>query len=280
MFEDIPPKQKQPLLAVGRFAQATQLSRKALRLYEQMAILAPVFIDRYTGYRYYSVDQIERARFIRLLRAMEMPLATIQQVLDTDTNQGAIQIIMDCQKEFEERTYQVQRAYHKVLAYLNKEELEMTIEISEQEIPAFYIVGLEKSITVPAFQELIPEALESLFDIIKKSGREVSGDPICFYYGPVNESDDGPVEICVPIQEKIESYNAFSCRQIPKHRVAIGKATIVQSQYPQILETWDAVIGWVHHHHFSLDEAVSCYEIWHEDNSISVAQPFISNMII
>ena len=36
---------KKGYLAAGRFAQAAQLSRKALRLYDQLGILVPEYVD-------------------------------------------------------------------------------------------------------------------------------------------------------------------------------------------------------------------------------------------
>ena len=65
-------------MQIGRFMRLTQLSRKALRLYEQQHILVPAAIDAQSGYRFYADEQIEVARLIRLLRGMEMPLALVR----------------------------------------------------------------------------------------------------------------------------------------------------------------------------------------------------------
>ena len=62
------------LLAIGTFANAAQLSLKALRLYAQLGILPPSYVDPDSGYRYYHADQLHRARLIRMLRQIDMPL--------------------------------------------------------------------------------------------------------------------------------------------------------------------------------------------------------------
>src|SRR5215510_14387703 len=69
------------LITISIFASSTQLSLKALRLYDQLDILKPVYTDPSSGYRYYHVDQLQTARLIRMMRLMDMPLATIRQVL-------------------------------------------------------------------------------------------------------------------------------------------------------------------------------------------------------
>lgn len=70
-------------LTIGQFGRLAQLSRKALRLYDDKGLLAPTRIDPDSGYRYYTRAQIAQARHIRLLRLMEMPLETIAMVLTT-----------------------------------------------------------------------------------------------------------------------------------------------------------------------------------------------------
>jgi DNA-binding transcriptional MerR regulator len=69
------------LLSIGDFVQASRLSRKALRLYDERHLLRPAYTDPDSGYRYYQPDQLVTARLIRELRQIEMPLSIIQQVL-------------------------------------------------------------------------------------------------------------------------------------------------------------------------------------------------------
>ena len=73
------------LVPIGQFAALTRLSLKALRLYDENGLLRPARIDPDTGYRYYRLEQAERARLIRLLRAAEMPLAGIAAFLAEPT---------------------------------------------------------------------------------------------------------------------------------------------------------------------------------------------------
>jgi DNA-binding transcriptional MerR regulator len=69
------------LLPIGRFAKLTQLTVKALRLYDQLGLLQPARVDRATGYRYYALAQVELAERIRLLRSLEVPLDEVREIL-------------------------------------------------------------------------------------------------------------------------------------------------------------------------------------------------------
>ena len=55
-------------LGPAGFSAATGLSVKALRLYDERGLLAPARVDRATGYRRYTEDQIATAGRIALLR--------------------------------------------------------------------------------------------------------------------------------------------------------------------------------------------------------------------
>ncbi|MCA9971621.1 MAG: MerR family transcriptional regulator, partial [Anaerolineales bacterium] len=68
-------------LSIGQFGRLSQLSRKALRLYDERGLLVPAWTDPASGYRYYTRAQVDVARRIRLLRTMEMPLEGIAAVL-------------------------------------------------------------------------------------------------------------------------------------------------------------------------------------------------------
>ena len=71
-------------LSIGRFARLTGLSIGALRHYDELDLLRPVEVDRFTAYRYYAADQVEIGRAIARLRDLEVPLEEIRAVLGTD----------------------------------------------------------------------------------------------------------------------------------------------------------------------------------------------------
>ena len=69
------------LLSIGRFAQLTGLTAKALRHYDELGLLRPAYVDDFTGYRWYSLEQARDAVAIRRLRSFELPLDEIAEVL-------------------------------------------------------------------------------------------------------------------------------------------------------------------------------------------------------
>ena len=62
-------------LKIGEFSKMMQVTVKTLRLYEQKGLLQPHEVDEWTGYRYYSIVQMQRLSTIRTLQGMGFSLA-------------------------------------------------------------------------------------------------------------------------------------------------------------------------------------------------------------
>src|SRR5215469_11569962 len=71
-------------MGIGLFSFRSGLSIPALRHYDEVGLLAPAFVDPQTGYRRYHADQIRAARLICGLRAVDLPIEEIQQVVGQD----------------------------------------------------------------------------------------------------------------------------------------------------------------------------------------------------
>ena len=69
------------LMSIGDFARASGLSHKALRLYDDSGLLAPVYVDPRSGYRFYDPAQLAAARLVGELRRVGMPLAQVAEVV-------------------------------------------------------------------------------------------------------------------------------------------------------------------------------------------------------
>lgn len=86
------------LMPIGRFARLTGLTVKALRHYDELGLLPPAAVDRETGYRSYSSEQVHRAETIRLLRRLELPLDDVAALLDTDDPALVRRVLVDHQR--------------------------------------------------------------------------------------------------------------------------------------------------------------------------------------
>jgi protein phosphatase len=77
------------LMTSGAFARASGLTRKALRLYDELGLLSPAAVDPVSQYRLYDRAQLEQARLVAWLRRLGMPLAAIREVSTLPPAQAA-----------------------------------------------------------------------------------------------------------------------------------------------------------------------------------------------
>ena len=80
------------LMTSGAFARASGLSRKALRLYDELGLLRPAQVDPVSQYRRYDPAQLEQARLVAWLRRLGMPLARIRAVSTLPRVQAAAEL--------------------------------------------------------------------------------------------------------------------------------------------------------------------------------------------
>lgn len=71
---------------IGQAAEASGISRKMIRYYEETGLLPPVRRSE-SGYRYYSDDDIRRLQFIRRARDMGFSLERISLLLSLWQNE-------------------------------------------------------------------------------------------------------------------------------------------------------------------------------------------------
>ncbi|HLO35248.1 MAG TPA: helix-turn-helix domain-containing protein [Candidatus Deferrimicrobium sp.] len=102
------------LLSIGRFARLAGLSVGALRHYDELDLLRPADIDRFTGYRRYRRAQLETARTIARLRDLELPLDEIREVLAMDDPGEQRRRLATHRARIEARTNRLTRLLHVV----------------------------------------------------------------------------------------------------------------------------------------------------------------------
>jgi DNA-binding transcriptional MerR regulator len=70
------------MIKIGEFSKLVQVPVPTLRYYDQLGLLKPVEVDRFTGYRYYSASQLPRLHRILALKGLGFSLEQIGAVLD------------------------------------------------------------------------------------------------------------------------------------------------------------------------------------------------------
>src|SRR5215510_11535898 len=70
------------MIRIGEFSKLVQVPVATLRYYDQVGLLKPVEVDRFTGYRYYTAGQLPRLHRVLALKGLGFSLEQIAIVLD------------------------------------------------------------------------------------------------------------------------------------------------------------------------------------------------------
>ena len=92
------------MLKIGDFSRVAHVTVKALRHYGQLGLLHPAWVDRFSGYRYYSVEQLSRLNRILALKELGFSLEQIGGMLDHPLGVDELRSILHEKRlEMEER---------------------------------------------------------------------------------------------------------------------------------------------------------------------------------
>jgi DNA-binding transcriptional MerR regulator len=157
------------LIPIGRFAQITRLSLKALRLYGETGLLPPVYVDPESGYRYYSLAQAAVAARIRLLRSVDMSLEDIQTALQAPNEAAVGQLLAKQQQRLSARITRDQEALLLLQRIVEKPDRFLAFAAQVKEVPEQTYLSLHQHAAYGTFGPVIRSALITLIEFAARS---------------------------------------------------------------------------------------------------------------
>jgi DNA-binding transcriptional MerR regulator len=233
------------LMPIGAFARRTRLSLKALRLYDELGLLAPASVDQWTGYRAYSESQIASARLIRLLRGLDMPLERIRPIVSLPSREAATEV-----RAFWREVDASHAVKSRLVAFVERYlegKGDAMFAVSTREVPAQAVVSMTRAVTVKDLVPFLMEAHDRLSERLTAAGAQPDQPWFVIYHGEVNEDSDGPVEVCLPYRGSSQptADDEVGVRIEPAHREAFTTISRAQTQFPEILDAYAAVEHWI-----------------------------------
>jgi len=256
--------QPKDLFSIGGFASLTRLSIKALRLYDQLGILQPLHIDHQSGYRYYGVGQLPSARLIRILREMDMPLVTIRQVLTAWIVSSPVEaetLVRDYVEQREKQVEQIRGQIQQVIQIVHQEVEPMSLEVNVRKVESQQALSITHHIKVNKLDSTIKSSLDAMYAILKEQKLETAGVPLGIYHGAINEQEDGPIEICLPVNGEVRGRGEVQVKQLQGGDAACVMMLGAQCDFPAILGAYDAAADWINKNGYAMAE--SPREVWY-----------------
>lgn len=273
---------REKLLGIGSFAEATMLSPKALRLYDERGLLVPVLVDRFSGYRYYAPEQCGQGRIISMLRAADMSLDAIAAFMGKATGDpaAALEQLLEHEAAIRSNTESISTLLAQVRAHLGGNPVENVMSVLE---PERHLLAVMLRCTVRDLDEGIESRLRTLHAMALDRGLNVTGPPFGIFHGEITEDSDGPLEVCLPVDALAGIASDESADPVRSYRLAGGRYASVtvsgpETDFPAILAAYDRVCGWIES--AGGTQVGPPHEIWHvlpwaaEATEMTIAWPY------
>jgi DNA-binding transcriptional MerR regulator len=231
-------------MTTGEFSRRSQLSIKALRLYDRLGLLTPAAVDGRNGYRTYDESQLFTARLIVLLRGLAIPLPEVARVVAAAGPEAAD--LIESYWAAQERRFAAQR---QIAATLSPGMAASDPPSSQLPVHERYVRDqLVLTEQCHVYLGQLTWTRQAAGRLVACAGRcgGVAGQRFVIFHGLVSADSDGPVEVCVPVTRPPDDDPAeLAWRVEPAHQEAFIQVTKVHFEVPAILSVYDELARWV-----------------------------------
>lgn len=153
------------MLKIGDFSRLAQVSTRTLRHYDELGLLEPACTEQFTGYRYYSLEQLPRLNRILALKNLGVPLGQISLLLRDELPVAELRGMLTLRRlEIEQHLREEQTRLEQVKARLKQIEQEgkpSPYEVVLKSVPPQTVAAVRTS--VPTLADM-PHSRCTLYD--------------------------------------------------------------------------------------------------------------------
>ena len=165
------------MFKIGDFSQLGQVSTRMLRHYDKLGLLKPSETDKWTGYRYYTIDQLSRLHRILALKDLGLSLEQISQLLDKGDELPVTQLRgmltmrrADLSQELQEKQAQLSRVEAR-LTHLEQAGQPSPYEILIKSLPSQAIASIREPVpSSPEMEYYCKVHHEQLYALMEQQG--------------------------------------------------------------------------------------------------------------
>lgn len=228
------------MLQIGEFSKICQVSVKTLHHYGKIGLLKPAEVDRFTGYRYYRLEQIDTMNYIQRLKRYGFSLDEIQGILAvTDNN--------ELKNKLRQQKEKLKRQQQETAVVLN--ELQAHISVFER---TGDIMTYQKSYTIEVKDSPVMNALAvrtvmgvdefgkyygTLFERVPKEQVTPTGLNGARYYDEEFHHESSDVELFIGIREEDKADLVMEPCECAM--------TVHHGGYSTLSEAYGAIVSWM-----------------------------------
>jgi effector-binding domain-containing protein len=232
------------MFKIGDFSSLSRVSVKTLRYYDEIGLLKPAEIDRYTGYRYYSAEQLPRLNRIVALKELGFSLEGISGLLSDDLSFADIRDIL------RGRQAGIERQLRDAETRMARLEEWLTQIEKEGKMPEYQVtIKKTESLLVATVRDIIPSysavsnLYNELFAVLGKAGVWPAGPPMVIYHDIEYKECDNDMEAAVPVSREINSSGRVKVYKLPE--ITQVACVVHHGEYTKFSQAYQAIMPWI-----------------------------------
>lgn len=231
------------MIRIGQLSHISQVSIKTLRFYDEQGLLHPAKVDQFTGYRYYTFDQLPRLYRILALKEMGFSLEQVGRLLDENLTPDQLRGMLkarraEIQVRLEEEMERLARVEAR-LQFIEKENLMTPLEVVIKKVSPLTVAGVRD--TIPAYPEQ-GGLWRELEGYLAMQRVRPTGPCFAMYYDDEYRERDVDAEVCEPIDVPLTETRRVKVHTLPEMEVA---AAIHRGPYETLGQATGEVIRWI-----------------------------------
>ena len=229
---------------IGEFSKLSQVTVKTLRYYDQIGLLQPAEVDRFTGYRHYSASQLRRLHRILALKDLGLSLEQIGQLLEDDLSPDQIRGILrlkqvEIQAQVAEEQARLARVEQRI-RQIEQEETMSTQEVVLKKVPTQAVASVRE--VIPTYQD-IGRLFGEVFAHLGQHGINPAGPGVGIYYDEEYRERDPDVEAAVPVTGSVAAGDRVKQRELPA--VEAMACIVHEGSFDALGETYTQLMTWI-----------------------------------
>ena len=213
------------MIKIGDFARLSQVSVVTLRYYDEVDLLTPVKVDTFTGYRFYSADQLPRLNRILALKDLGFSLDQIKLMLADGLTSDQLRGMLTIQRnEVEKRLADEQERLRRIEARLRQIELEDKMpkyDIVIKNTQAMLVAS--RRVTIPTNDQVLQylgPAYTEVYAYVRTQGARDTGPCFALWHSPADVYENEDAEAVVPIDRPLKDTDRVRVYELPSTQVA------------------------------------------------------------
>ena len=255
-------------LKIGEFSKLMQVTVKTLRHYELKGLLLPDEVDKWTGYRYYSIDQMLKLRAIRDLQRLGFSLDEIREMFDDDSHTPSVKQLEAKIKETERQLKQLIARRDQLLEWRDsRKQIKAMEKFSIQALPEI-VVASHREI-IPNYAALGPLCVNKIGPEMQRLGCKCPPPGYCFTVE--HNKEYTPTNIDIEYCEQVEEMGTDSAIIQFKRLAAVPKALCMKhiGPYERFYESFTEAFRHIEEQGYKIaGQPRTCYidGAWNQDD--------------